>query len=350
MSESEYLSNKNDLPGSRRSLCLGCGGRVVTGRDPHVLIGGKRDGSVLMLLDIEPQLALATDPDRLFEQGLELLGVAHRACVDHARRRLEAQEVQLPNELPQLVVDEDVPELPALHVAPTRGFCAFCGATDTTEEHVWPKWISRTLANYGGFVMATPNGARRLRALEVTAPTCPKCNNRWLSVLENDVQSVLGPMIGGRERTLSIDEQRVLATWAVKTALMLDLASGTPVVPTGFYYEFRQRRSPLPTNVVWVGAYCGPHWAAWARHTGLHIGIADDQPPNAFVTTFTAFRIVFQVLGHFTVGGATLREGRQLAAGLARIWPPSLQPVDWPPLKLAFGDKSLQMLAESIDG
>ena len=60
----ERLSYKGDLPGSRRAPCLGCGGRVVTARDPHVEIGGKRDGSVLLMYEAEPQLALATDPDR----------------------------------------------------------------------------------------------------------------------------------------------------------------------------------------------------------------------------------------------------------------------------------------------
>jgi len=83
-------SRENELPGSRRGLCLGCDARVVTARDAHVLFGGKRDGSMLAMFDAAPLLMLATDPDRLFEPGLELLGMAHRSCADLARQRLEA--------------------------------------------------------------------------------------------------------------------------------------------------------------------------------------------------------------------------------------------------------------------
>jgi len=93
-----------------------------------------------------------------------------------------------------------------------------------------------------------------------------------------------------------------------------------------------------------------PSWAAWAQHRGLHVGISADELPNAFVTTFTAFRVVFQVVGHFTTGGATIDDGRLLAAALGRIWPPSGRLIDWPRGKLAFGDGSLVELAQSIDG
>lgn len=198
--------------------------------------------------------------------------------------------------------------------------------------------------------MPSPHGPRRLPSLAITTPICETCNNRWLSVLENDVQPVLRPMIRGEERSLHPTGQRLLSTWAVKTALMLDLASGTPLVPTGFFHDVRQRRSALASNVVWVGAYRGSRWAAWARHTGLHIGIPDDEPPNAFVTTFTAFRVVLQVVGHFTKGGARLTDTRSLAKALARIWPPSGDSVDWPPGRLAFGDDALEALASSLDG
>lgn len=346
----EYLASARDLPGSRRAPCLGCGGRIVTARDAYVRIGGKRDGSLLMLIDAEPLTTLATDADCILtEPDLELLGVAHRACAERARRRLEAQEVDLPQDLPHLLVDEEVGQLPDLGLPPAPGACPFCGGADTSEEHVWPKWVSRELGGHGGFVMPSPHGPHRLPSLAITAPVCGTCNNRWLSVLENDVQPVLRPMIRGEERRLPPEELRLLSAWAVKTALMLDLASGTPFVPTGFYHDVRQRRGALASNVVWVGAYCGSRWAAWARHTGLHIGISNDEPPNAFVTTFTAFRIVLQVVGHFTKGSG-LTDTRLPAKGLARIWPPSEGPIDWPPGRLAFSDEALEALAGSFDG
>ena len=347
-SMTERLSYNGAWPGSRRAPCLGCGGRVVTARDPHVEIGGKRDGSVLLMLEAEPQLMLASNPDRIFEPGLELLGIAHRGCAQLARQRLEAQEVDLPDDLPQLMVDEEVGELPALHLPPAPGRCAFCGATDLTHEHVWPKWLSRELGGHGGFTMSSPHGPRRVRSLDLTAPICVTCNNRWLGVLENDVQPVLAPLIRGEEQTLAPGEQQLLATWAVKTALMLDLWSGKPLIPTLFYYDLRLQRRPHEGQLVWFGAYRG--WqAALAWQDGLHVGISDEEPPNAFVSTFTAFRVVFQVAGAFD-RGITFNDRRLLAAALTRVWPPSGQPADWPRKKLAFGDESLAELARSVKG
>ena len=138
--------------------------------------------------------------------------------------------------------------------------------------------------------------------------------------------------------------------WAVKTALMLDLASGNPLIATGFYYDLRLRRCPLPSQVVWLGAYRDSQYAAWASHQALHVGISTIEPPNAFVSTFTAFRAVFQVVGHLTRGNMNLDDRRLLAAALARIWPPRDEPIDWPPRKLAFGDESLAELAQSTKG
>jgi hypothetical protein len=295
-------------------------------------------------------LSLATDPGQILgTPDLELLGLAHRACIDLALHRLQAGDVDLPDELPQVIIDDGVMDLPSLRLPPASGACAFCGATTAiTEEHVWPKWISRELASQRGFIMASQHGPRPRPTLEVTAPVCDGCNSRWLSVLETDVQGFLRPMIKGGERTLALEEQRLLSTWAVKTALMIDLSGETPLIPTGFYYDIRQRRSALTSNAVWVGAYSGSRWAAWARHGGLHLGISQDEPPNGFVTTFTAFRVVFQVVGHFTRGGAALNDNRLLARALIRIWPPSGGPAAWPPKRLAFDDASLEALANSV--
>jgi hypothetical protein len=349
---SEYRAyNGSDLPGARRAPCLGCGERVVLRRDAHLRVAGLRDGSWLLFIDTAPHRSQATDPGRIFAvPDAELLGVAHRACRDLARRRLEAGEVDLPEKLPRLIIDQEVGDLPPLHLPPTSGMCPFCGRTDLTDDHIWPEWFSRALADKGGFVMPTPYGPRAKPQVEITVPTCYSCNNGWLSILDNDVAAVLRPMVRGdeRTRTLSPDEQRLLSTWSVKTAFLLDLYTGTPVIPTGFFYDLRQRRSALPGNAVWLGAYSGSQYAAWASHDGLHVGTTADRPATAFLTTFTAFRVVFQVFGHFTKGNASINDRRSLSAALARIWPPTDESVDWPRQRLAFNDSSLLTLASSF--
>lgn len=342
---------KGDLPGSRRAACLGCGHRVVTARDSHCRIAGTRDGSVVLALDAKPLITLATDVDRFFEPGLFLLGVAHRDCVPEARRRLEARQAKLPEDLPDLLVDQEAGDLPELHLPPAAGACAFCGSSPVTTEHVWAKWISRELQGHGGLVIQSEHGPRRRASIHITAPVCEKCNNRWLAVLENDVRPALAPLVRGEKtRTLSVGVQRLLATWAVKTALMLDLSTGSPVVPTGFFHEFRLRRYPLESHFVWLGAYRGSNWSVWASHRGVQFGARSGEPPLGFVTTFTAFRVIFQVVGHFTTGGAAIQDDRMLSAGLHQIWPPGEGPIEWPRDQLAFGDDALVELDRSFVG
>jgi hypothetical protein len=313
------------------------------------LIGGRRDGSLLIAIDAEPLVSLATDIDRLGDPDVYLLGVAHRACVPLARQRLEARAVQLPEDLPRLLTEEDTDPLPSLHLPPEAGSCPFCGALDATDEHVFASCISRELTGVP-MQITTAHGDRRVHTIDVTAPVCKTCNTRWLSVLENDVKPILGPMIRGEDRTLLPEEQRLVAAWAAKTAFMLDLASGDPAIPVGFYQSLRQRRTALPTHIIWLGAYLGSTRAVWTAHRPLRLDIDQDEPPNAFVTTFSVFRCLFQVVGHFTVGGATFNEGRPLSLALWPIWPPRKDSIGWPRDGLAFDDEALDELAASVRG
>jgi hypothetical protein len=314
-----------------------------------VQLGGRRDGTRLIAIDVEPLVSWADEPESLDgARDIYLLGVAHRGCLHRAEQLLRARQVELPDDLPQLVMDDEVESLPELHLPPTLGQCPFCDGADPTDEHVYPQWLSKELGAIGQLVdRRAPRGPRRLRTIDLTAPICGACNNRWLSVLENDTKPILAPMVRGEDRRLDLDEQRLLATWALKTAMMFDLASGSPVIPAGFFQALRQRRQPLESKFVWIAGYHGS-LAAWAQHTPLRLGIADDQPPNAFVTTFTTFHVVFQVIGHFTRGGMDFKDDRIYKDVLAQIWPPRLEVVDWPPQQVAFNDEWLETLAASI--
>ena len=103
-------------------------------------------------------------------------------------------------------------------------------------------------------------------------------------------------------------------------------------------------------NAVWLGAYLGKQKAVWAEHRGLRLGVPEDEPPNGFVTTFTTYRVLFQVVGHFTKGGATFDDRRLFAAGLWPIAPIRRDLIDWPRERLAFDDDEVADLARSISG
>lgn len=250
------------LPGFRRASCLGCGQRVTANREGHVALGGVRDGSWLLLLDAEPDRVLATDPER-FPDVSELLGVAHRGCVDLARGRLARGEIEFPKDLPTLVADE--PDEPAepLHRPPEPGSCPFCGGLSLTEEDVFPRWFGRL---FPGYSFIDKNSSKPRSQAGITVPVCGGCNNTWLSVLENDTKPVLSPLIRGESFVdLNESQQGVLATWAMKTALMLDLANPEgPLIPLGFYRHFRQLRGRFLARSL----FSVPIAAAWLSRFG----------------------------------------------------------------------------------
>lgn len=331
-------------------MCLGCGLRVTENRHGHVTFTGTRDGSWLMASETAPMLAWS-DPLPA-PRPVYVLGVAHRLCVQDARRRLQAGAVELPAVLPPAEVEwptgDDGPSLAALASSPEVGRCAYCGAASSSEEHVWPQWVSKLLAARGQFVIMRPGrpASRPSSSINVvTTRVCADCNNTWLSVIENDVRGLLGPMVQGLRTGLSEAQQLVVATWAYRMALMLDLAGGD-LVPGGYHRVFRLHRRPAESCVVWTGAYIGG-LAGWAEQRPL---LARERAgaPLAVLTTFTVGGAVFQVLHYFTTGGATLDDRRPEQAALHRIFPVDAPLVDWPRNALGFGDESLRTLARSV--
>jgi hypothetical protein len=129
---------------------------------------------------------------------------------------------------------------------------------------------------------------------------------------------------------------------------MLDLSSGEPVIPAGFFHQLRQRRSPLMTSIVTVGAYNPATAAVWAERTGLRMDVPESEPANGFVATLTVGHALFQVIGHFTTGRAEINDDRVFKGALARIWPPREDTIDWPPADTAFDDEWLRILAASV--
>ena len=176
---------------------------------------------------------------------------------------------------------------------------------------------------------------------------CGRCNNTWLSVLENDASNVLGSMVRGTAREISTQHLSVVASWAFKTALMLDLSTG-PVVPLGFYREYASLRQPLTCSAVWLGAYRGDIPVV-AYHVPLMV--SGPSEPVGLVSTSTAFRVVYQVFHHFTRGSVDVHDTRGLRHALSLAWPhvsPSSS-VGWPKGSITLSDDQVQQLAGSID-
>jgi hypothetical protein len=109
--------------------------------------------------------------------------------------------------------------------------CLFCGSTGLTREHVIAKWLRQELRTQGWVYEQRGTGkARKWNALAVVLPrVCHRCNNELLADLEDRAKPILGPLLHGGSGSAPIlidpSQQATLATWAVKTSLLLTIRS-----------------------------------------------------------------------------------------------------------------------------
>jgi hypothetical protein len=327
-------------------------------RDGWVEIGGNRTGSFLIAWGEEPLLSYATDPEHFSEEPLFLLGVAHQGCLAKARARLLADGPFESSKLTPLNVERG-PEVPwpqyTLDRPAEAEACPFCDSRNhLTDEHIWPIWYSKELGKRGAKLsgQAVVNGR-----IDITVPVCATCNNRWMSVLESDAGPLLISMTDAASSvdskiSLSSKDQARLATWAVKTAYLIDVYQQPSIVPRGFLHQLALQRRPNNNTVVWLAGFT-PDSALRAEKRALNFltntGERTHNSPNAFAVTFTILNVLFQVLGNFNDEHFTLRDERhQYQPALFRIWPNPEESLAWPPA-FGFSSKSWSGLVDSIN-
>jgi hypothetical protein len=171
--------------------------------------------------------------------------------------------------------------------------CLFCHRTGTSREHILADWIGRSLTGppLPGITIrfthesTMPDGTP-LRAKSAastayyTRAFCRECNGGWMSRLEDAVKPILEPMLHGRPwTTLSVEDQRLLAFWATKTAFAFQTQEGAETTwarPQQFEALYAEQ-GPLPGSQVWLGAREQFH-AAWYRSHSLRLpGAPEDQ-------------------------------------------------------------------------
>lgn len=174
--------------------------------------------------------------------------------------------------------------------------------------------------------------------LEATVrAVCQRCNNGWMSAMEREIQPLLLRLLMGEAFVLHQAAQTQLASWAFKTAVVMDQIAGTPSIPGTDAYNFYQDRRPVAGVYVFVGSRAAEPWPAGVKW--------EDHPDSAFIRlksrrlndpsdTFEAYKkvialgvLLIQVIG-FTnvsdVGGV-----QYLAADSTCIWPYEIDR-EWP--------------------
>ncbi len=180
----------------------------------------------------------------------------------------------------------------------------------------------------------------------VARVVCERCNTGWMSDLEIAAKPLLLPLLRGNLHVLDGPSQRVVAAWAVKTALAMALANTPPRPIEAIHYRSmtRARLRPPPNTFVWLAAYRGPRHAFHAPRSLMLTGTSGGSA-EAYASTFNVGRPIFHVVGHshnerlaFTKGGAWPRM-------TAQIWP-VMDLTPWPP-PMILDDDALLALAAS---
>lgn len=158
--------------------------------------------------------------------------------------------------------------------------CLFCDEPANSREHIVGEWLGRALGIDKTVVTShqsptyqvkySPIGGRPETHTTVKTRTghvasrrerlvCGGCNNGWMSALEESVKPILGPMLDGAiPRVLSVEDQMLLATWAVKSAFVWEHAQNSrPVASRSRTLEFGRSRTPTQFTRAWLGRYEG---------------------------------------------------------------------------------------------
>ncbi len=164
---------------------------------------------------------------------------------------------------------------------------------------------------------------------------CARCNSGWMSALEKRAKPHLIPMIKGEKTTLSQSEGELCGLWALKTALMMEMA-GPAAHRTfpGDYYKALYRTRRLPADLcVWIAAsVVGKGFSAdnvkLTADMANRLGAKDG---NAM--TLRIGHLVFNLLRVEMDDGEPLKIRGKFAAAVIRLWPGE-GTVTWPPSEI----------------
>jgi hypothetical protein len=154
--------------------------------------------------------------------------------------------------------------------------CIFCqGDGPLSVEHIWPEWLAesmgasgRNLYKSGTIIEGESVVAQEFEGLGLqkkVKAVCRKCNNEWMSELEQEVAPFLGSMVRGDGATLTMDEQELLALWTVKTVCVADQLyrpqhRNVRLADAEYVYTGNRRRTPGFGSLPWSATRKTHRW------------------------------------------------------------------------------------------
>ena len=246
----------------------------------------------------------------------------------------------------------------------TYSTCAFCQKADYPfhKEEVFAKWIGRQFSamQWTGIDLKTgkirtASQSREIIGLICEDKICQKCNNEWMSVIENDVIPILKSLMDGTRNTpLATSDQRRLAKWLIKTVCVLELTI-RDTAALHFSSDDRNKLSKglMPDSVsMYVAQYAGSFKNIVALHGDLEPDpnkLADEfkylAATHGYVSTLVIKHIALQIFSVRGTDGLPKKLDYVIAPFwqnvTVKVWPLSRKPITWPPPAI-LGDVTLK--------
>lgn len=239
--------------------------------------------------------------------------------------------------------------------------CVFCGASGLTREHVIPRWLTAVLpeqAQWRGQDQATlytdraiPDGeplhrevAERFNAMTVKA-VCAQCNNDFMNEIEKAARPILATMIRG-QLAIALDPSSLtkVATWAVKTGLMIQLTGQEPARLDRLYEHLFREGIPSDACRIWLGQIDDEDWALRAEYPSMLVQSEGEvldasDPPNVLTVTLGLGRLLFHMFLPADPARSYWFDLHTTFAGMIPVWPKPAS-VNWPPSRATRGDEA----------
>jgi hypothetical protein len=176
---------------------------------------------------------------------------------------------------------------------------------------------------------------------------CAECNNGWMSQLETRAQPFLETMLRGNGRLYYDGGRTTLATWIVKTALIVG-SKFSPPLRREFHDDLYVKQRPKPKTVVWLAA-TNERYMHSTDYRPIKIHDDDTDPPtepNAYSAVLSVGEFACFVVSWLD-GSPSLDDVAPFRDALVPIWPLQGAEARWPP-RLRLDLDGLDALADTI--
>jgi len=241
--------------------------------------------------------------------------------------------------------------------------CIFCRRTGAdikiTREHTFPNWINDVLPiavvgpdiSYERTILRGPQAGTfntwpaTAVATHTLRAVCETCNTGWMAESESAVRPLIEPMIKGYNAELTTEQQLTVATWAAMKAAVFEYVWGDDPILTAADREIIMTQNRPPASVqVRLAAVESDGYPLRALGRGYMLR---DTGERLIRLTITIGCLVVQVFGGPGAGTQGLRTIGRAGTDFIGIFPPQMQPVQWPPPN-ALDDSTLLAFADPL--